>query len=249
MYNFLKGLLLPPADFLGIIVVGLILLLCRRQRAGLALIVVGAGIGLLLSTPFVAGRMAQLIETPWTADGATQQPSKAQAIVVLAAGFSSYAPEYGGSTIDGIALQRLRYAAHLWRRHNLPILISGGQVPAAARPLAALMRDALIDDFGVPVRWTEERSHDTYENATYSAAILRTAGITTILLVTDATHMARAAALFERAGIDVIPAPTAFTAPARTFPTDYLPHLSGLQASYYAVYEILANAWYALHYR
>jgi hypothetical protein len=59
--------------------------------------------------------------------------------------------------------------------------------------------------------------------------------------------MERASKLFERAGMHVIPAPTAFIAPAHTFPTDFLPHLSGLQASYYAFYEIMAKIWYSLH--
>ena len=38
------------------------------------------------------------------------------------------------------------------------------------------MRDSLTQDFQVPVRWVEDRSRDTWQNARDSAAILRANG-------------------------------------------------------------------------
>jgi uncharacterized SAM-binding protein YcdF (DUF218 family) len=72
------------------------------------------------------------------------------------------------------------------------------------------MRIALEEDFGVPVRWTESASRDTRENAVNSARILRDAGVRKVLLVSHAIHLPRAQAEFEAAGMEVIPAPTAF---------------------------------------
>ena len=59
--------------------------------------------------------------------------------------------------------------------------------------------------------WQQPRSQNTYEDALYSSQMLKEKGITQILLVTSAMHMPRSVALFERQGIDVIPAPTDYT--------------------------------------
>jgi len=248
MYDALKYLALPPASFLLVLIVGSMFTLCRWRRVGTLVTLLGIIAGYLISTPFVAAKLGQLIETVPVLRDSSPIDNGSQAIVVLAAGLSPYAPEYGGSTVDYVALQRLRYAAHLWRRHELPILISGGRPPGAAKSLAALMKEAMVSDFDVPVRWLEERSQNTKENADFSVAILREHGVSKILLVTDAGHIARAMKLFEATGMVVVPAPMAFAAPARTFPTDYLPYLSGLQGSYYALYEIIAAAWYSIRY-
>ena len=70
------------------------------------------------------------------------------------------------------------------------------------------MQASLSRDFGVTARWIESRSRDTFQNAQYSAPLLRAQGVTRILLVTDALHEHRAAAEFAAAGLAVRPAPT-----------------------------------------
>jgi uncharacterized SAM-binding protein YcdF (DUF218 family) len=103
------------------------------------------------------------------------------------------------------------------------------------------MRDALQREYGIAVRWAENRSRTTHENAQYSAAILRGAGIGRVILVAHAFDMRRATAEFASAGIATVPAATGIPSrgPARFF--DYVPGISGLQASYYALYEVLGN--------
>ena len=59
--------------------------------------------------------------------------------------------------------------------------------------------------------WLEDKSQNTYENALFSAQILKSRGITRVILVTSAQHMPRSVALFEKQGIQVIPAPADFT--------------------------------------
>ena len=73
------------------------------------------------------------------------------------------------------------------------------------------MKAALEKDFQVPVRWVEEASNNTRENAYQSFAMLKKNGITHIMLVTHAWHMPRAAREFEQAGFKVTPAAAAFT--------------------------------------
>lgn len=71
------------------------------------------------------------------------------------------------------------------------------------------MAEILEGEFGVPVRWREELSRDTADNARFSAVMLKAAGISRIVLVTQAFHMPRAVALFEAAGLQVVAAPPA----------------------------------------
>jgi uncharacterized SAM-binding protein YcdF (DUF218 family) len=89
---------------------------------------------------------------------------------------------------------------------------------------------------------------DTAGNAALSAAILKAAGIRRIFVVTHAFHMPRARLLFERAGLEVIPAPTAFFSHPNGdwLPGDFLPQPKALQISYYALHEWLGLAWIAL---
>jgi uncharacterized SAM-binding protein YcdF (DUF218 family) len=101
------------------------------------------------------------------------------------------------------------------------------------------------------VRWSEERSVDTFTNAQESRRILAAHGIRTIYLVTHAWHMPRARLAFEHAGFEVIPAATAFTRPQPTEPKliDFLPRASALMQSYYFWHEVLGYLAYSVRMR
>jgi len=126
------------------------------------------------------------------------------------------------------------------------VLASGGALTPSIKPVGELMRDALAVEFRVPVRWTEAASRTTAENASLSAAILRPAGVTRVLLVTHAWHMPRAVAAFERAGFAVIAAPTRATSAPEWRVENFLPSAGALQRSNYALHEWLGLAWYAV---
>ena len=83
---------------------------------------------------------------------------------------------------------------------------------------------------------------DTHENAVDSAAILKAAGIRRVILVAHSFDMPRAKAEFSAAGLDVTPAPTGIPGGTRDSWLELLPSVSALQGSYYALYELLANA-------
>jgi uncharacterized SAM-binding protein YcdF (DUF218 family) len=94
------------------------------------------------------------------------------------------------------------------------ILLSGGRIDwldlSTSAP-ADEMADILML-MGIPEEALirEDRSLNTYENAVYSAEILREMDIHRVLLVTSAMHMPRSVGLFQHQGIEVIPAPTDF---------------------------------------
>ena len=126
----------------------------------------------------------------------------AQAIVVLSAGAYYEGPEYlisgtphkNADRPGPMTLQRLEYTAFLARHTGLPLLVTGGSRRfGPERALGRLMAKSLEEDFHQPVRWIEDRSLDTLENARYSHALLAKADIERILLVTHAWHLPRAA--------------------------------------------------------
>jgi len=233
--KIVSALILPPAGPLLLAALGL-LLLRRWPRTGRALAWGGIAFLWLISTPLIAQALLRTLETAPPID--MLKIGNAQAIVVLGGGNYSAAPEYGGDTVSRITLERVRYAARLAREIGLPLLVTGG-APQLGAPEGLAMRDVLERDFGVPVRWVEDRSLDTRENAVNSAAILRPAGVARVLLVSHAFHMPRALAAFADTGLEVIPAPTAFTTSGPFRLTQLLPSAQGLERGYFALHEWL----------
>jgi hypothetical protein len=64
--------------------------------------------------------------------------------------------------------------------------------------------------------------------------------------VTDAMHMPRSRAAFERAGLDVVSAPTMFFGNQARSLGAWVPSAEGMRRSWYAIYELLGLAWYKL---
>jgi uncharacterized SAM-binding protein YcdF (DUF218 family) len=224
-----------------------------RRRLGNALLIGGVAALYLLATPLVSERLLRLAEKPLhiLPSGVDQAPQAMvipQAIVILGAGAYQEAPEYEGDTVDALTLERIRYGARLQRQTGLPILVTGAGLRT---PVAESMRRALVEDFGVPVRWVEGRARTTGENAEKSAAMLRAEGIDTIYLVTHAVHMLRSRESFERAGVTVVPAATIFTVPtpapdAWSWLHDLVPRATRLARSAYALREFVGRLWYRL---
>jgi uncharacterized SAM-binding protein YcdF (DUF218 family) len=239
--TLLRTLVLPPAGPVLLAAVGAFLVSrprasARARRAGVALLALGLGSLWLLATPAVADRLWRAAEREPVLDVA--RVGDAQAIVILAGGsVRAAAPEYAGEAApDGDLLERLAYGAYLAHRTGLPVLVSG------TAPETQAMQASLSRDYGVTARWIENRSRDTFQNAQYSAPLLRAQGITRILLVTDAVHEHRAAAEFAAAGLAVRPAPTGLWVASAPHPGRYLPHIDALKRSTLALYELLGDA-------
>jgi uncharacterized SAM-binding protein YcdF (DUF218 family) len=151
-------------------------------------------------------------------------------------------------TIIGVVLERLTEAANQYRRLGLPMLVSGGRTSETDDSLAGLMSTALHNDFGISAQWREERSTNTFENAAFSAEVLRRAGVSSAILVTNPWHMARAQWSFHAVGYPVIPA----AGQKRGFPPlsagSFLPQVTALLRSYCALHELLGLGWYRLRY-
>jgi len=245
--NFIADFLLPPLSLLLLLALGIILLY-RRHKFAKKLILAAFGLFWMASTPYFAEGALHLLEAqtaPLDISRPNGQPQAADAIVILGGGTYFHAPEYAGQdTVADATLVRLRYSAKLQRETGKPILVTGGKPLGNSVSEAQQMRLSLEQDFHVPVRWTEDNSGNTFENAYHSFRILQQAGIRRIYLVTHAWHMPRAAAVFRRAGFEVIEAPTAFTTRYRTDLLAFLPRAESLEDSKIFIHEVIGLLWY-----
>ena len=157
----------------------------------------------LLSQPFTVRFLAHAIEMEGVAinsDGAY----KAQAIVVLGGG------AWNGRPSASFA-ERLTRGAELAKLTGLPLLISGGLGTTKRLSEAEVGQLFIEKSSGIPTRWLEKDSRNTWENALYSAQILKAEGVHTVFLVTSRSHLRRAEWSFLQQGICVIPVGAAGT--------------------------------------
>jgi uncharacterized SAM-binding protein YcdF (DUF218 family) len=234
----LRELILPPAAPLLLIAAGL-LLARSRPVEGKAIAWFGVALLWLLSVPVVAGGLLRAAQKYPSLDLSRQ--TGAGAIVILGAGAYEEEPEYEADAPDSDTLARITYGAYVAKSTGLPVLVSGAST-VSSTSVASVMERFLRRDFNCPVQWVETRSLDTHENAIFSAAILRPAGVQRVILVTSATHMARSLQEFRAAGLEVVPAPTAFMTHGRLGVLKFLPDIQALHHSRDALYELFGRA-------
>ncbi|MBW8329414.1 MAG: YdcF family protein [Thiobacillus sp.] len=241
--NLVAAALLPPLSLLILLAAGLILHR-RRPRLSMSLILLSTTALYALSTPWVGGLLLKTLEisTPVNPDSL----QNAHAIVVLGGGRRVDSAEYGSDTLNGISLERLRYAAFLHRASGLPILATGGKPGGGQLAEGRIMQHVLHDEYGLPTRWIEDAALTTWDNARLSAAPLKQAGVQRIVLVTHAWHLRRAVPLFEAQGLSVIPAGIQFASIHVDDIFDLLPTPGGLRDSSFALHEWLGILWYKL---
>jgi uncharacterized SAM-binding protein YcdF (DUF218 family) len=232
------ALVLPPVPLIVLMLLGARLILPSRGL-GWLLTMIGAVL-LWLSATTGAGHLLgrALIETPPALSPARIAELRAQvqarqriAIVVLGSGLQPLAPEYGVSNLTASSIERLRYGVWLARETGAPLAFSGGvgfAQAGASNPEAQIAQRIATQEFGMPLKWIEERSRDTRESAALTLALLKAQGIQQVLLVTHDVHEPRALRAFREAaqeGIQITPAPLGTLAlrPAGAmawFPTD-----------------------------
>ena len=246
----LQILVIPPLPMLLLALLA-VLLVRWRPRMARALGLLAATSLWAISTPFVGHGLVDLLTRPPPALSAERiavlKAAPHTAILVLGAGRRSEVPEYHGPDLSVLGLARLRYGGWLARQTGLPLGYSGGIGHGAPGGLteAQAARLATRRDQGVVLRWAEERSRDTNENARYSVAMLQADGISQVVLVTHAFHQQRALAAFERAiarsgrAMRLVAAPMGLNPPLRPELSDFLPGPDGLAHSRWALHEWL----------
>jgi len=236
---FLQAVLLPPMNCFVIAMIGVLL---RPRPIGRSLIWCAAVLFLITSIPGFGMLALRELPRPRAIDQAELEASRA--IVLLSGGLYPNALEYDGKdTVSTATLVRARYAAWLYRRNQLPILIVGERVIPSRRTEAAVGAELLREEFHVPVLWVVEEGRDTIESAEAAHRVLSAAGIKNIALVTSPRHMPRAVAAFENVDFKVYSAPTTLPPERLLSARDFIPSYKGFALANRAMNEWLGRYW------
>jgi uncharacterized SAM-binding protein YcdF (DUF218 family) len=235
------ALLLPPVPFLVLILLGARLMLPRRGLGWLVIFFSVVMLWLSACSGAARGLSSLLLPSPAALSfdrvrelRAEVQAKKPLAIVILGGGTESFAPEYGVSSLTPLTLERLRYGIWLAAQTGAPMAFSGGTGWAQTESTAEARVAGKIaaEEFGRPIKWIEDDSHDTRENAARTMTLLKSAGIDHIVLVTNGWHMARAQRAFVEAagpGIQIEPAPMGLARQLDTPTLSWMPSSNGFR--------------------
>lgn len=261
---FILALILPPGCLIVLLLLGL-RQIRPRPAVGIALVLL-CGIGLWLTSTMGFARAAHefLLKAPPAlgpidiqrlADEVKAQPkveARTQptlAIVVLGGGLVPRSPDYRLSDLNAQGLERLRYGFWLSRSTGAPVGFSGGLgwgTPPDSTPEARVAERIAREEYGQPLRWVEDLSRDTQENAGRMVPLLRQSGVRRIVLVTHVYHMPRALRAFRTAMganlIEITPAPMGEISTLGHAAEAWLPSVEGLYESRMALRELLGLA-------
>jgi uncharacterized SAM-binding protein YcdF (DUF218 family) len=244
MIGLSYSFLMPPTILIALCPVAA-LLAFRCPRLGMRLALAASLLLYLSAMPIFAQGLSRLLVTDAPTDAALRD---AQAIVVLGAGIHVGDGDRYPDRLDALSIERVAWAAELYRTLSLPIAVTGGRIKGATSSLGALMKQQLENNFGVPVTWTEELSRTTFENAEYTTRLLKQSGRDRVILVTHPWHMARAVWSFNRVGLEAISGPMPGWTVKSPGLAGFFPNLGALQQTFYDLHELLGLAYYRLRY-
>lgn len=232
----------PITQALFLALIGLVWLIFRRHRVGMAFIALGVLWTILCATPAFASLLSRGLDQQYVSQPADMYPV-VDAIVVLGGGRLPLLRDTDNP--EQLATTRLGFAILLYRDKRAPVvLLSGGEG-------SAISMSHRMQKFGVPdsALLTDTRSLNTYQNAEFSTAILKAKGAQRILLVTSPDHMQRSLASFGKQGLDVVPAISADKQAKRNPEFSWWPHPAVLRLSerilheYIGYYAYKARGW------
>jgi uncharacterized SAM-binding protein YcdF (DUF218 family) len=244
--QLIDTLLLPPGGPLLLGVLGLLLL---RLGIGRKLVTLSLLLLWTFSMPVTQNLLLAGLETYPALTDLEINTHDADAIVLLGSYRYLNAPEYDQDSAGPRMLMRMRYAAWLAKRTNLPVIPSGGFTGnMGTTPEAKIYAVILRDEYGVEVEHLETRSQNTWENARYTAQLIKKLGLQKVFLVTDAAHMPRAVYAFDHNGMQTIPAPTGFVHDPEQASSwlNFMPSSHAMLNNAYALHEYLGLLWYSL---
>jgi uncharacterized SAM-binding protein YcdF (DUF218 family) len=216
MYELVKSLSLlfyPLGMASVLLLLALLLLWRRRYRAGGASLSLGLLVLWAFSTPLLADRLVAALEKDWP-DLPVAQVSSADAILVLGGAFSTGNGQFTYPSA-GTAVDRYWHAARLFHAGRAPrVITSGGRPPHRTGGMTEAEAGAVfLADMGVPsdAMIIEPRALTTRDHVIQLAPILERHNISSLLVVTSASHMRRAVATLSHLDVPIIPVATGFS--------------------------------------
>lgn len=249
MFAFKKiiGAFVMPTGLVVLVLIasGLWWLRARHKKAGVFNLILGLGVW-AASLPMISFWLSQGL----TAGLALSENPKGDVIVLLGGGADDRAIDLSGRGMPSQdMMERIVTAVRVYRRIDVPIIVTGGAVYDATQSEAAIVRRFLVD-LGVPAARViaEEKARDTMENARYTKTICSAQGFGRPLLITSLIHYKRSLWCFRRVGLDVTPVPVGL-APERSMDLGWEAFLPG---SFYflhrVLHEYIGMAYYRLMY-
>ncbi|MFM5139569.1 envelope biogenesis factor ElyC [Aeromonas rivipollensis] len=242
--KWLGQLLMPLPFSLSLLVLALLLLwFTRFQRTGKLLATLSLVIVALMGMRPISYELARSLEQTYPPLEVSLHPD-IEAIVVLGNGHVSDPAVPERSWQNNIALARTLEGVRLAEAYPNAQLVFSGAV--AGDPLSnAEVNARMAASLGIDrSRMTLfENNKDTHDEAVSIARLLKGKRVA---LVSSATHLPRAMALYQGQGLDAVPAPTDYTAKQSQQPQPlytYLPKGRYLMYSEAAIHEWIGVWW------
>lgn len=232
---------------IALVAIATLSLVLRWHRTSKTLYVVSLLLFLAVGCGPVPAWLLGDLQSPYLARPAIEWGGR-NAIVLLGAG-TAKVPGTAHAEPGVFSYPRLVEAAGLYRdcrttRTDCKVLVSGGDAQRHGMPEAAVYRDALVA-IGIPAAdiLVESGSMNTWQNAQFSSAMLRTYGADRVLLVSSGIHLRRSLIYFAHFGLD----PTPVRADYLRAVSSWLPLSYNFVVADFALHEFIGIARYHVY--
>ena len=237
---------MPVPACLVLALLGLIFLwFTRKQKTGKILVTIATVLLGLLSYGAVADMLGRPLEQEYPPLTNFERFENVKWIVVLGGG-SGVDPGLPPSTyLSDASLVRLSESVFIHNRlPKTKLILTGRSGFEGITPVAEVMGDVAVE-WGVAPEdiVLENQATDTKDHPIYVKEIV---GSDEFILVTSASHMPRAIALFRKHGMKPIPAPSDFMVREREGglrPAVFFPSAGALEMAGRAIHEYLGILW------
>ena len=237
----------PITLCLTLLVVGLFFIwFTRRQRSGKIILTIGVIALTVFSLSFLSNSLLGVLENKYPPLTDLQKLQGVKWIVVLGGGIVSDSRLSANDQISGASLSRLVEGIRIHKNlKGSKLILSGGAVFDPV-PEAKVLAEVAIS-LGVREEnlLLESVSKDTEEQAQNIQKIAKRQEIDKFVLVTSASHMPRAVALFNSFGMHPVPAPIDFQVKNQSGlnPRIFFPSSYSLIKMENVFHEYLGIAW------
>lgn len=213
----------------------------RNQKHKIRLFTLGALVFFLFSNGFIFNEIMRL----WEIRPVKNERLQTYKVGIVLGGMSSYDDSLKRISFKN-GIDRLLQGMELYKQGKIEkLMISGGSGRLVKEEREALYLRIFLLNMGFPEHdlIIESESRNTYENAVFSAAILKKhySPQTRFLLLTSAFHMRRSIKCFEKAGLKVNPYSTDIYSGKRVF---YLDHLLFPVTHVFEGWDVLLHEWF-----